>query len=176
MEILISHEIREMTPSAPDTLGIEGQMLRSKGYRIGARVRWQLTRVVWGVVSKQLPHYGGRAEEHFHTVEKHRFRMYEGGWLLQPSRSAHANMTLKGLYTKEGRQNDVRITARKKKACHAHKASKSRISVSGGATLTTGPAVSDLATFQKWSQLRGRGEREGLFCASFDFAPIIIHI
>lgn len=50
MEILISHEIREMTPSAPDTLGTEGQMLRSKGYRIGARIRWQLTSGEGGLV------------------------------------------------------------------------------------------------------------------------------
>lgn len=69
---------------------------------------------------------------------------------MQPSRSALANRALKGLYAKEGSQNGVRITGRKnKKACHAHKASKCRISISGGATLTTSPALSDLATFRE---------------------------
>lgn len=55
----------------------------------------------------------------------------------------------------------------KKKASDAHKASKSRMSVSGGATPTTSPASGEHFKNQVI-----RAERGGFFCGFFDFAPI----
>lgn len=86
MEILISCEIREMTPSAPDTAGIEGQMLRSKGYRIGARIRRQLTREVGGGFGA-APSSWRKSGKHSRNVGKDKVEITRQG-RMRPSASA----------------------------------------------------------------------------------------